>query len=261
MNESTVKDAARLLAEARANLAPIEALPEKCRPHGEDDAYRIQDALIELIDDVTFGWKVGATNETAQQAFGIDRPFSGRLLVSRAVKSPASLKASTFSTCIIECEVAFELDRDLPASGAPYELEDVYKAASAVHPAIEIVDSRFTDFRSAGGYSAIADNALDGGFVYGNAVRGWRTMELEAHTVSLIVNGGRISQGSGAAVLGHPVNALHWLVNSVTGRGFDIRKGELVTTGTWTGPHVAQPGDAVCADFGELGRIELRIEK
>lgn len=261
MNESKAREAARLLENARTGLAPMDALPEDCRPQSVQDAYRIQDALIELIDDVTFGWKVGATNEMAQQSFGIDSPFSGRLLVSRAVKSPATVKASLFSMCAIECEVAFAMDRDLPASGNPYALEDVFQVANEVHPAIEIVDSRFTDFRSVGGPSAIADNGLDGGFVYGKAVKGWRTMELEAHTVSLIVNGSRVGQGSGAAVLGHPVNALHWLVNNVTGRGMDIRKGELVTTGTWTGIYMAQPGDVVCADFGELGRIELRIEK
>ena len=261
MNDATVKEAARLLEEARTTLTPMDALPEDCRPETIQDAYRIQDALIERIDDVTFGWKVGATNEMAQQGFGIESPFSGRLLVSRAVKSPATLKASLFSMCAIECEVAFAITRDLPAYGSPYELDDVFQAANEVHPAIEVVDSRFTDFRRVGGYSAIADNGLDGGFVYGKAVRGWRTMELEAHSVSLIVNGDRVSQGNGAAVLGHPVNALHWLVNHVTSRGMDIRKGELVTTGTWTGVYMAQPGDALSADFGQLGRIELRIEK
>lgn len=260
MNDSAIKKAARLLAEARETLTPMDALPEDCRPQNEDDAYRIQDALVELVDDVTFGWKVGATNDMAQAAFGIDHPFSGRLLVSRAVKSPATLKASLFSMCAIECEVAFEMSRDLPASRGPYELQDVIQAANVVHPAIEVADSRFTDFRTVGGYSAIADNGLDGGFVYGNAVKGWRTMELEAHTVTLIINRGRIGHGSGAAVLGHPVNALHWLVNNVAGRGLDVRKGEMITTGTWTGVHIARPGDAVCADFGELGRIELRIE-
>ncbi len=259
MNESTAKEAARLLASARSERSPLEALPESCRPQNESDAYRVQDALVELIDDDTFGWKVGATNEVAQQGFGISAPFWGRLLASRAIKSPATVQASNFSMCAIECEVAFVMDRDLPVANGPYALDDVIQAAGQAHPAIEIVDCRFNDFRSVGGYSVIADNGIDGGFVYGKAVRGWRTMELEAHSVSLIVNGGRVSQGNGAAVLGNPVNALHWLVNAVNDRGFDVRKGEFITTGSWTGIHMGQPGDAICADFGELGRIELRI--
>ncbi|MDX1512759.1 MAG: fumarylacetoacetate hydrolase family protein [Gammaproteobacteria bacterium] len=260
MDEGRVKKAARLLADARDNRTQLDALPDDLRPTSETDAYQIQDALVEMIDDTTFGWKVGATNELAQQGFGLDNPFSGRLLASRAEKSPARLEAGDFSMFAIECEVAFAISRDLPAGDGRYELDEVAQAAGAVHAAIEIVDSRFKDFRAVGGLSVIADNGVDGGFVYGKAVKGWRTMELEDHTVSLIVNGGRVSQGNGAAALGSPVNSLHWLVNHVTKRGIDIRKGELITTGSWTGIYMAKPGDAVCADFGEIGRIELRIE-
>lgn len=260
MDKAKIKEAARHLLEARNEHKALEALPDGCRPADPDDSYRIQDFLLENIDDSYFGWKVGATNEHAQKSFNLNEPFSGRLLSERAHKSPAALPASRFFMRAVECEVAFAMDRDLPASGAPYSRDDVVQAAAAVHPAIEVADSRFSDFRGVGGLSLIADNAIDGAFVYGKAVRGWRTMELEAHSVSLMVNGARVSHGDGAAVLGDPVASLVWLVNNVTGRGHDVRKGELITTGSWTGIHMAAAGDVLCADFGQLGRIDLRFE-
>ena len=66
-------------------------------------------------------------------------------------------------------------------------------------------------------------------------------------------------EGTGRNVLGDPRMALLWLVNELSGLGVSIEPGQFVSTGTCTVPLAVQPGDAVQADFGVLGRISLQL--
>jgi len=58
-------------------------------------------------------------------------------------------------------------------------------------------------------------------------------------------------------VLGHPLNALEWLVNSLGARGLGLKAGQYVTTGVTTEVYMAQRGDRIMADFGAVGAVEL----
>ena len=66
-----------------------------------------------------------------------------------------------------------------------------------------------------------------------------------------------MSAGSGAAVLGHPLNVVAWLANELPRHGRHLRRGDKVTTGTAAPVYFANPGDHVIADFGAFGHVEL----
>jgi len=74
-----------------------------------------------------------------------------------------------------------------------------------------------------------------------------------------VINGQLKGEGSGAAVLGHPLNALTWLANELNVRGLGLKAGDFVTTGVTTDIYLAGPGDRVLADFGRVGQVELVI--
>lgn len=95
----------------------------------------------------------------------------------------------------------------------------------------------------------------------GPQVRDWRFAELPEHPTALLVNGEVAARGSGRAVLGDPVAALHWLVGELAGFGESLRAGDVVTTGTTTVPPSIGPGDAVRADFGDYGSLELSFDR
>jgi 2-keto-4-pentenoate hydratase len=78
--------------------------------------------------------------------------------------------------------------------------------------------------------------------------------------VQLIINGQLKDEGSGAAVLGHPLNALTWLANALNARELGLKAGDRITTGVTTDIYLAGAGDLVEADFGPVGRVTLRIE-
>ena len=48
---------------------------------------------------------------------------------------------------------------------------------------------------------------------------------------------------SGAMVLGHPLNALLWLAEALGNRGDQLRRGEIILTGTCTGVGKVAPGE------------------
>jgi 2-keto-4-pentenoate hydratase len=79
--------------------------------------------------------------------------------------------------------------------------------------------------------------------------------------VTLVVNGQRTFPGSGAAVLGNPLNVVAWLANELPRFGRRLRRGDRVTTGVTTDIYLAEPGDRLTADFGALGRVALDFER
>jgi 2-keto-4-pentenoate hydratase len=134
-------------------------------------------------------------------------------------------------------------------------------AIAHLHPSIEVPDSRFAVFTSAGEAQIIADNACAHEFVLGDAApQDWRNADLPKHRVRCRVSGLSRSyarDGSGAAVLGSPLVALVWLVNELSSLGITLQRDQVVTTGACTVPLEVEVGDQVVADFGEFGAVSV----
>ena len=254
MNEEAVNRAAALLLAARRDREPLAALPGDLRPPDAAAAYAVQDAHIALLGGAVAGWKVGATNAAAQAMLDYPEPFYGRLLASAVHDSPAEIAAGGLFARGLEVEFAFRLGRDLPAPGAPWSRESVATAIASVHPAIEIVDSRFAAGLRAGGLALIADNGAQGAFVLGAGTDDWRGLDLAAARAELWMNGEKTSEGSGANVLGHPLEPLAWLANARAARGHGLAAGEVVTTGSACAAlGFAEAGDTAEARISGLG--------
>lgn len=121
-------------------------------------------------------------------------------------------------------------------------------------PALEIVDSRYAEWTTAGAPLIIADNASAGLWVCGKPgdIAG---IDWSDHSVSVQRNGRLAEAGNTGNVLGSPLNALAWLTDFLGKRGESLTAGELVTTGTTIPVNPAERGDTVVADFGPLGRV------
>jgi len=255
-----ISKAAGFIAELRFALRQQPQIPEAFRPDTLAAGYAVQegvvDRLLEKSGGHAVGYKVACTNKLAQKLLGTDTPFYGRLLSPFVYQSPARLNAEDFSMRVIEAEFSFQLAADLPREGAPYEKDTVAEAVAAVLPSIEIVDTRYTVWTEVPLPSLISDNGCNGGWVQGKAIERWRDMDLAAHEVRLRVNGVDKLRGTGAAVLGHPLNSLVWLANTLCDQGKALKAGDLVSTGVCTDIYHAEPGDHIVADFGALGAAE-----
>ncbi len=257
MSPETVSRAASLLLEARRTGQPLGRLPDDCAPASAQEAYRIQESFLDQAGGATAGYKIGATSEKAQAFLGLSHPFSGRVLVSSIHDSPARLQADAFLFRLIEPEFAFRLATALPVRSTAYVPDEVAAAVGAVIPAIEVVTSAFENWQTQGSAALISDNGVNGALVLGAAFEDWRSLDLAEHRVTLAVNGKPSGEGNGAQALGHPLNALRWLVNSLNERGIGLEAGEIVSTGVVTPFVRLERGDGAVADYGPLGRVEV----
>ena len=259
LSDAAVDKAASALLEARRATRVIEGLPLDARPDNIDDAYRIQDRLAEKLGRDVGGWFSGCTNPVIQRRLGLDGPYWARLFDGFIRPSPARVSASDFPPIILECEFAFVLARDIAVRDTPYAREEVTASVGAVHPAIELVAGHLKDWADQDIYSVISDNGTDGALFYG-AGHDPKGLDLSEVGVTLLLNGENVQTGSGRDVLGHPLNALTWLVNARIARGEGLKAGQFFSTGSATAMQPAGAGDVAVADFGPLGRFELRID-
>src|SRR5262245_60246351 len=250
------------LLELRRTQRPVAALPADVIPRSLAEGYEVQERLVQKLLDrfggKPIGYKIACTSELAQKALAVDGPFFGVLLTHSSHPSPATIPGSDFTVRCTEAEFGFEMAEDVPA-GPVYTAESIRQFIGTALPSIEVVDHRYHDWKKVGAPSLLADNAIHGAWVAGEPYAGWRDIDFAMHPVSLTINGERTLTGSGAAVLGNPLNVVAWLANELPRFGRRLRRGDKITTGVTTDIYLAKPGDRLTADFGPLGRVELRF--
>ncbi len=261
MDAPQLDRAADLLLRARLDRQRMAALPHDCRPMDEATAYSIQDRYVDRMlahyGGSIVGYKAGCTNVTAQRQLGLSSPFAGPLLSAFVLTSPAAISAEDGFMRMIEAEIGFRLGRDLPPAGAPYEAATVVPALATAFGAIEVVDSRYDDWTTAGAPQLIADNVCTGYWVYGDEFTNIDSLDLANHPVRVRRNGAWAEQGNSANVLENPLHVVAWLANHLVARGTWLKSGELLTTGTMIAVNGAEKGDTIEADYGALGSVQV----
>lgn len=227
-------------------------------PESMEEGYAVQDAIIARIGSPVFGWKAAFTNAAAMEQMKTGEPALGPLFEEWIYRSGEDVPTPENCLRRIECEYAFRMAHGLSARAGPYTGDEVRDAVGSLHPAIEIVHSRVADAFDLGARVLVADHCVNFAFVYGRGVPDWRGFDLVNQPVTLAVDGREAARGSGAAVMGDPLESLVWLVNKLSGRGRDLPAGILVTTGSCTGMHLVPRRCRLVADFGPLGRCEVR---
>jgi len=258
MNAEQQQEASDLLWDSWRQGRKLSALPDGIRPATRADGYAIQALLERHTAAPLFGWKIAATSQAGQAHIGVDGPIAGRLLAEHVQPSDASLPLAGNEMRVAEPEFAFRMARDLQPRTQAYVVDEVMEAVAALHPAIEVPDSRYQNFARVGAAQLIADNACGHRFVLGPAAAAdWRAIDLTAHPVAGEVTGRIHRDGKGANVLGDPRLALTWLANELSRLSITLRSGQVVTTGTCMVPLAVAAGDRVVADFGVLGRVSV----
>ena len=239
---------------AGTKLADLDA---PLRPRDRIEAYAIQASIEQFSAQSLFGWKIAATSEAGQKHINVAGPMAGRILAETVIPDGGTAAMAGNEMRVAEPEFAFRMRVDLPARATPYTVQQVLDAVDTLHPAIEIPDSRFSDFASAGEAQLIADNACAHLFVLGPAAGAdWRAMDLvEERPVTTMR--GQHYVGHGRNVLGDPRIALTWLANELRQLGVTLKAGRIVTTGTCHSPLPIQAGDFCAVDFGVLGKVSV----
>jgi 2-keto-4-pentenoate hydratase len=242
---------------AGTKLAGLEA---PLRPYDRAEAYAIQRRLEKHSSGRLFGWKIAATSEAGQRHINVDGPMAGRILSETVIPDGGTAAMAGNEMRVAEPEFAFRMAADLLPRSSAYTVKEVLAAVGTLHPAIEIPDSRFVDFVSAGAEQIIADNACAHLFVLGApTASNWRLLDLVEEKPVITLRGARYT-GHGKNVLGDPRIALTWLANELRQLGVTLKAGEVVTTGTCHPPLPIQSGDVFEADFGVIGKVSVAFD-
>jgi len=260
MNPDQQRAACAFLYQHWKDGSRCDGLPPEMRPTGRAEAYRVQACIEAYSAEPLVGWKIAATSKAGQAHIGVDGPMAGRLLAERQIPDGGSLVLGSNLMKVAEMEFAFRFGEDVMPRAEPYSQAEVLDRVSALHPAIELPDSRYDRFETVGDLQLIADNACAHYFVLGDpAPKRWRDLDLAAYTVRGLKNDAIAETGMGANVLGDPRLALTWLVNELSRFAMPLKKDQVVITGTCVKPMPIAVGDQVSGDFGELGGISVRI--
>ena len=261
-----IQAAGEYLAERHVARLPLDVMARGFAPLDEAEAYAVQRAFLGGLAAArgtsAAGYKIAYTNAVMRERSGIAAPCSGLILASGVHDSPAALSAADYVRLGIECEVAVGLGADLPAEGAPYTRESASDAIAWLAASFELVDGREAADGAAGAdpsLKAIALNISNAGAVLGPRLTDWRGADLAASCGAMRVNGEVVGDGRGRDVMGHPLEPLAWLANSLAERGESLRAGMIVLTGSFAPPFMLSAGDGASVSIEGLGEAALSV--
>lgn len=221
-------------------------------------AYAVQSHLVAqrcARGDAVVGLKQAFTNRAMMQRLGVAEPVTGLLCRDMQLADGGTLDMATVFKPRVEVEVVFKLAQPLPGDVTPAE---ALKRIEALAVAIEIVDSRYGDFRFSVN-DVVADNASACGFVIG----AWMppSTGVGRRDVALQVDGMVVANGYTDAILDHPLQALCNLAYLAQRDGRPLAAGALVLAGSAIDPFGIAPGQQVQARIDGLGVVGFNTSR
>lgn len=257
-------DSPRYAESLASQLLQAEADRVACDPLTDADpvlslelAYRIQDeALSQRIErgETITGIKLGLTSPAKQAQMGVTAPLTAWLTDAMVLPLGAPLPLDRLIHPRIEPEITFVMGRRLEGPGVTAAA--ALAAVDCVYASVEVIDSRYRDFRFTLP-DVIADNASSAHYVTGSIAAKPNALDLRLEGCLLQVNGELVASGLGAAVQGHPAEALAMAANSLALRGHAIEPGWVVMTGGITDAVAVNPKATISAQFTHLGSVGI----
>lgn len=257
MGSLTVPQAASVLLDAEASGEVIEPLSDSWAELDVETAYAVQDETLRqrlARGEHLVGVKLGLTSKAKQQRMNVSSPLTAWLTSAMLLPSGDPVPRERLIHPRAEPEIVFVLGSRLAGPGV--SAVDALAAVSAVYCGVEIIDSRYRDFRFTLP-DVVADNGSSGCFALGPVAVPTDSLDLTFEACLLEVNGQVHDSATGAAVLGHPAAALALAANDLGRRGLALEPGWIVATGGMTDAVPCPAGTSVAAHFTHLGSVFL----
>jgi 2-oxo-3-hexenedioate decarboxylase len=256
---ATITEVADILDDAQTRGVEIAKVTDLFPDLTVADAYAVQANLLarwQSRGQRITGYKGGLTSRAKMVQMGVNDPVFGVLMNGNCVPDGGSVEYASLIHPKIEAEIAFVTSKEL--SGLSCSINEVLAATECVMPAMEIIDSRYKDFRFDAA-SVVADNTSAAMYVVGGAPRRPKGLDLALLGVVMQRNGELVGTAAGAAVLGHPAASVAALVAWLAGSGQVLPAGSLVMTGGVTEAVLVAAGDHFTARAQHLGTVGVRF--
>ena len=195
------------------------------------------------------GYKAGLTNPAVQKRFGSDSPVWGTLYAPMLLKSGAVVDAAFGARPLYEADMLVRVsDESINRATSP---EEVLRAIDQVIPFIElpdlVVQTPTPPKLNGAAITAINVGARLG--VVGTPIQVQNDAAFSNALRDMVAvvkgNGVELDRGKGSDVLGHPLNAVVWLAKDMARSGKSMKRGDLISLGSFSKLLPPKPGLAV----------------
>jgi len=259
LDTKTIASLAEHLENAELQARDVTKITDDHPEMDWDDAYAIQDEIRrrkESRGQKTAGLKAGLTSFAKMKQMGVTTPVFGFVSDYMSCPDGGDIKTSELIHPKVEAEIC--VVTKAPLKGPGCHMAAVMAATAFIVPAVEVIDSRYRDFKF-DLKSVIADNTSSSRFVIGGRPRDLTDLDLRTLGVVLEINGEIKSIAAGAAVLGNPLAAVAMMANHLGERDQHIPAGSFIMTGGVTEALLVNPGDNVLVRFQDLGSVSMRF--
>jgi 2-oxo-3-hexenedioate decarboxylase len=248
---------AKTLDEAAKKAQATEQLSAQGNDLSLEQAYQVQGLSIArriARGEKKVGIKMGFTSKAKMIQMGVDDLIWGVLTDKMTIAQNGYINLANYVHPRAEPEIAFLLKS--PLSGE-ITMEQAQAAVEAVAPAIEIIDSRYKNFKFSL-EDVIADNSSSSSYVIGN----WHSdlVAIDDLDMTMSISERLTESGSSNAILGDPWLSLMAASRLAGAAGQTLEAGEVVLAGAATAAVALQPGDKISLTVENLGTVGFNVE-
>lgn len=255
LTKEQVEQLAEHLENAELQAHDVTKITDDYPEMSYDDAFDIQWEIRrrkEARGNKIVGLKMGLTSWAKMKQMNVENPCYGFLADYFSCPDGSAVDTSKLIHPKVEAEIAFVTKKPLKGPGC--HIGDVLAATDFIIPAVEVIDSRYRDFKF-DIKSVIADNSSSTRFITGGQMALPQDVDMRTLGVVLEKNGEVVELGAGAAVLGHPAASVAMLANMFAERDEEIPAGTFIMTGGITAAVAVEAGDSINVRYQGLGSI------
>ncbi|NRA83273.1 MAG: fumarylacetoacetate hydrolase family protein [Gammaproteobacteria bacterium] len=261
MNKITNELNLHTLAEQVDNAAYTAQTISQLSAQGEaltlEQAYKVQDLSVARRlsrGEKQVGIKMGFTSRAKMIQMGVDDMIWGPLTDQMFIEEGGEISLDRFIHPRVEPEIAFLLNKTLSGN---VTLTQAMAAVEAGAPALEIIDSRYDNFKFSL-EDVVADNCSSSGFTIG----AWQSPNANLTNLGMVMefDGKPVEIGSSAAILGNPYRSLAAAARVAGEAGKVLPAGSIVLAGASTVAQALKPNTHVRLVCESLGVAEFKVK-
>ncbi|MBC7740560.1 MAG: fumarylacetoacetate hydrolase family protein [Bdellovibrionaceae bacterium] len=250
---------ARILYQARVQQAAIKQLSKNGIALSRSEAYAVQEAGITMRvkdNERLVGLKMGLTSEGKRKQMNLDSPLYGELTDKMQIDNNSNLDISKLIHPKIEPEIAFLISKPLAGNVTQ---QQVLEACSGVSACMEILDSRYEQFKYFSMEDVIADNSSSSHFVAGPWISDFKHIDLKNLNMKMAIDGQIVQKGQSSEISGDPVNSVIELCRLLAERGRILEAGMIVLAGAATAAVELKSKQKITLQVDSLPIVQISI--
>lgn len=259
MENNEIQKIASELHQARLQASPVKQYSDHLKEFNINDAYSIQEHGVDLRKgegETVIGLKMGLTSEAKRKQMDLDSPLYGVLTDTMEIKNGGTFTLKGTIHPKIEPEVAFFIEKELSGK---VTRDEVLDSVSWVCSAMEILDSRYEQFKYFSMEDVISDNSSSSHFILGETRLSPRDIDLNNLEMKMSIDGEVKAEGVSSAISGDPLVSVIQLCELMESRGQTLKAGSIVLAGAATPAVQLSPGMNVSLEVTSLGKVSVGV--